>query len=342
MLAEVLFPRATSLQVGRIEPGEANVVIELCAVTPTAVCPQCQVESDRPHSHYYRFPADLPLPLMGWPVRLQIRVRRFFCDNEGCPKRTFAEQFLPLLARRARRTHRLTSTLEQVAFEVSAERGSRILAWTGIDTSPDRLLQLVRAAPEPEVKTPQVLGVDDWARKKGRSYGTLLIDLEGHQVVDVLPDRSAEALEKWLPEHPGVAIISRDRGPDYVKGATAGAPSAIQVVDRWHLLNNLREAVEVLLEDKPICLKAAAEKPEVTRLESTTTEAAGIVADANPAQVEPVVERPSPPVTKAEARKQARHAHKQERFDLVCQMHEQGLSNREISRQTKMSTRAIS
>jgi transposase len=129
MFAEILFPKATLLQVERVEPVETKVVIELLAVTPTAVCPQCQRESDRTHSRYHRFPADLPL--IGWPVRLQIRVRRFFCDNESCQKQTFAEQFPILLATRARRTHRLRSALEQVAFEVSSESGARILAATG-------------------------------------------------------------------------------------------------------------------------------------------------------------------------------------------------------------------
>ncbi|MCI0420219.1 MAG: ISL3 family transposase [Chloroflexi bacterium] len=340
MLTELLLPKATSLQVERIEPTETKMVLGLLATTSTAVCPTCQTASDRPHSYYYRFPADLPF--MGMPVRLQIRVRRFFCHNEGCQKQTFAEQFPALLATRARRTQRLKSTLEQIAFEVSAESGARLLAWVGIEASPDQLLGLIRATPEVAVETPRVLGVDDWAKRKGRSYGTILIDLEAHRVVDVLLERSAEAVETWLQEHPGVEIISRDRGNDYIKGITAGAPNAVQVADRWHLLSNLREAAELLLTDKPACLKAAADKPEVVQTElATTTETAGLVENAASVQAERAVEGAAP-TTKAEVRKQARHARKQERFDLVRQLHDQGLSDREISRQMKMSTRTIS
>jgi transposase len=118
--------------------------------------------------------------------------------------------FCPHLAKRARRTYRLTNLLEHIAFEVSAESGARILAWMGITVSPDSLLQLVRTTPESEVQTPRVLGVDDWAKKKGQSYGTILVNLETHQVADILPDRSAETITKWLQEHPGVEVISRD------------------------------------------------------------------------------------------------------------------------------------
>ena len=339
MVVDILFPNESLLHVENIIPTETTVVVELFSMQPTAVCPQCQIESARQHSHYFRFPADLPL--VGLALRLHIRVRRFFCDNDNCHKQTFAEQFLSLLAKRARRTYRLTNLLEHIAFEVSAESGARILAWMGITVSPDSLLQLVRTTPESEVQTPRVLGVDDWAKKKGQSYGTILVNLETHQVVDVLPDRSAETITKWLQEHPGVEVISRDRGTDYIKGVTAGAPNAIQVADRWHLLKNLREAVETLLGDKPVCLKAAANKLELLQTTSAINETAALL-DVNEIEATGAMsENSTPLLTRAEARKQARHARKQERFDLVHEMHEQGLSDREISRQMKMSTRTV-
>ena len=106
----------------------------------------------------------------------------------------------------------------------------------------DTLIRFIRKAPEPEVKTPRVLGVDEWSQRKGHSYGTILVDLEAHRPVDLLPDKSAESFAKWLREHPGVEIISRDRGKEYIKGATEGASEAIQVADRYHLLTNLRDA----------------------------------------------------------------------------------------------------
>ena len=124
----------------------------------------------------------------------------------------------------------MTTYLRQVAFVVGGEAGARLLHAVGILVSPDTLLRLIRNTPEPEVKTPRVLGVDDWAKRRGRlqriaprkghSYGTILVDLETQKPVDLLPDRKAASLEAWLKEHPGVEIISRDRSKEYIKGAT--------------------------------------------------------------------------------------------------------------------------
>jgi len=340
MLADILFPKATMLHIERVEPREAGVMMQLFARTTTAICPQCHQESARPHSYYYRSPADLPC--IGLPVRLRIRVRRFFCGNDQCSKRTFAEQFRALLPPHARRTERLSTTLEQISFEVSAESGSRILSWFGIGASPDLLLRLVRAALEQEVTTPRVLGVDDWAKRKGQTYGTILIDLEAHQVVDVLSERSAEALVNWLQEHPGVEIISRDRGTDYIKGATTGAPDAVQVADRWHLLKNLRDALERLLREKPACLKAVAEKPETLKKEPSVQEIADLDDIADTKEEKEITDECTPSPTRAEKRKKMHRARKQERFDQVHDLHKQGFSNRDIGRLMKMSTRTIS
>ena len=118
---------------------------------------------------------------------------------------------------------------------------------------------MVRKAPEKEVTTPTILGVDDWAIRKGNTYGTILIDLETHHPVDLLSERSADALAKWLQAHPGVKIISRDRSNEYAKGASNGAPDAQQVADQFHLVKNLREALELFLEQNRHCLQAAGE-----------------------------------------------------------------------------------
>jgi transposase len=114
--------------------------------------------------------------------------------------------------------------------------------------SADMLLRIIRQSDLLAMATPRVLGVDDWAWRKGRVYGTLLVDLEHHQVIDLLPDRTAGTLTAWLRAHPGVEIISRDRSTEYARGASEGAPDAVQVIDRWHLIKNLREAVERMLD----------------------------------------------------------------------------------------------
>jgi transposase len=126
-----------------------------------------------------------------------------------------------------------------------------------LSTSPDTLLRLIRATPDKPLTTPRILGVDDFAFRRRRTYGTILIDLEKRIPIDLLADREAATLAKWLQEHPGVEIISRDRGGDYAKGAKEGAPSAKQVADRWHLLKNLSETMQSYFLRKHVQLKAA-------------------------------------------------------------------------------------
>ncbi|WP_179131538.1 transposase, partial [Candidatus Entotheonella palauensis] len=240
--------------------------------------------------------------------------------------------FPGVVAPYARRTERRTEQLQEVAFALGGEAGARLLKSLGMPTSPDTLIRLICRAPELERVTPRVLGVDDWAKKKGLSYGTILVDLEAHCVVDLLDERSAESLSEWLQAHPGVEIISRDRGNEYIKGATEGAPEAIQVADRWHLLKNLREALERLLTEKPACLRAAAQQPEPEDEGENEPDAdCGEGVDVSfDTQLEPL--------TQAERQKPARHNRKQERRTL----HKEGLSMREIGRQLHMSYRTIS
>lgn len=256
MLTFLVFPHDWQLKLNSTEKRDGKVVISAHRTTNTSTCPDCHKCAHRVHGHYLRHPIDLPI--CGNPVQLTLTVRRFCCDNRRCRRTTFAERLESILPRYARRTHRLADVQQQVAFELGGRAGARLLSQMAMDASRDTLIRMIRFAACSSHSTPRVLGVDDWAFKKGQSYGTLLVDLETHQVVDLLPNRNAKSLAKWLAEHPGVEIISRDRGKEYIKGATDGAPKAIQVADRWHLLKNLREALVRVFEAKPDCLKAAA------------------------------------------------------------------------------------
>lgn len=256
MLIEFLWPAKADLAVDAIKVSHDKLLVVAHGTQETACCPNCQKTSARINSHYWRHPADLPC--IGYTVQLSLKVPRFFCENERCPRLTFAAKFPALLNAYARRTKRLAIQQQQVGFTVSAETGSRLLQVLGMLTSPDTLIRLVRQAPEPEVATPRVLGVDDWAFRKGQSYGTILVDLEKHQVIDLLSDRTAESLIKWLEEHPGIEVISRDRGSDYIEGATKGAPEATQIADRFHLFQNVVDTLKRALEKQPQKLREAA------------------------------------------------------------------------------------
>jgi transposase len=235
-------------EIQHIVSDENLLTITACALRSTSACPSCSQASTHVHSYYTRSPQDLPIS--GRPVRLVLRVRRFRCPNPQCPRQTFAER-LSQLPVSARQTSRLGVILESIAVVLSGQAGSRLTEQLAMPVSADTLLRRAKKK-GPTPPTPRVLGVDDFAFRRGHTYGTLLVNLENHQPVDVLEDRSAETFAEWLRQHPGVEIISRDRSKDYQRGATDSAPAAQQVIDRWHVLKNLREVVERFLNHTQI------------------------------------------------------------------------------------------
>lgn len=252
-----------NLLVEGVAPTGDVVVINARSRDPSAECPVCGTLSTKVQSYYERSLADLPWH--GVMVRLVVRVRRFFCPKAECPRVIFAERIPELAAPHARRTLRLTATLQTLGMALGGEGGARTAADLGIRTSPDTLLRVVRAAVPPAPTTPVILGVDDWAIRKGQHYGTIFVDLERHQPIDLVEGRDATTLANWLKDHPGVEVISRDRAGAYADGARQGAPNAEQVADRFHLLKNAREILESLLNRHIEVLRQAAKnvRPEV-------------------------------------------------------------------------------
>ena len=296
------------------------IVLVITPTSRSAPCPRCSHASDRIHSRYYRTLRDLPWADMA--VTLRVRVRRFRCTNPSCPQAIFAERFLNLAGVRARRTDRQKEALEYVGFALGGSAGARLASRIKLAASRSTIIRFVYKAPTPSLDTPQVLGVDDWARRKGQRYGTVLVDLQRHRPVDLLPERTAESFAAWLREHPGVEIISRDRGGSYADGGRKGAPNALQVADRFHLLVNVGEAVERVLSRKHACLKEAAAAVDRVAAEANDAE----VSTSSPAS-------PSEYVTRQEQVKQAHRARRLERYEAVMALYEQGASTRAISRE---------
>jgi transposase len=255
MLTNQLFPHLRSLQLQSVTIDGGTVIMTAVVKRRYARCPLCRRSSTRVHSQYRRLVADLPVSQRA--VVLVIQVRRFRCLSSKCPRRIFAERLADLVAPYARKSQGLRQALEYVAFVAGGEAGARLARHLGMHTSPDTLLRLIRAAPQPDPGQPTVIGIDDWAYKRGLRYGTIICDLERHRAIDLLPERTAESTVTWLEGHPEVEVIARDRSGLYADAATRGAPQAVQIADRWHLVDNLADALEKVLLHKRAALQEA-------------------------------------------------------------------------------------
>jgi transposase len=237
------------LVLDKVEQNEAGFVLEVSS-SQSPRCPDCGKRSRSFHSKYVRCLKDLPW--QGQSVRLRVTARRFRCRNPSCERRIFVERLPQIACVYARQTDRLREVIRCLGFVTGGLPGSRLLTRLAISVSDDTVLRLVKlsVAVESHDDGIRCLGVDDWAWRKGQDYGTILVDLERHRVVELLPERSAESLADWLMNNQTVSVISRDRSGLYAEGAALGAPSAQQVADRFHLLLNLSAAIERALEER--------------------------------------------------------------------------------------------
>lgn len=320
-----MFPEAflpdTKLKIvaAELDRDTATIQLRLRSQESAAVCPSCGQLSGQIHSEYERKLKDLPCS--GLTVLITLEVRRFFCKAEACPRKTFSERLPTLTQPYARYTNRLRIIVEMFGLLVGSSMGKRLLGLLEIPSSIWSILRLLRKAEISNRPTPRILGVDDWAIRRGHRYGTLLVNLETAEVVDVLLGREARTLADWLRDHPGVEVISRDRAEAYAEGARQGGPQAIQVADRWHLLKNLGEMLVRVFGHHHRELKTLAQN--------------AVVKQPLPAQTQPT---PLPVESVATVNPNSR---RYARFIHVHELHAQGFTVSAIARQTGMDRKTV-
>jgi transposase len=228
------------------------LLVHVTSRRTSSVCPLCREPSHAIDSFYQRKPMDLPCA--GRPIRLLLTVRKFFCREATCSRKVFTERLPELLEPSSRLTTRLRIAVQEIGLATCGKGGERLCPKLGIALSDATLLWSLQLVSLPAVGKVRIIGVDEWCWRRGQRYGTNLVDLEHHRVLDLLPDRRSETRKIWLEQHPELEISSRDRASSYADAARPGAPQARPVADRFHLIKNIREKLKDLLDRKRACL----------------------------------------------------------------------------------------
>jgi transposase len=322
-LSMTLLPESPGLRLENVAIDAETVSLSVASTRPSAACPVCENSSDRLHSHYLRTVTDLPWG--GRCVRLSLRVRRFRCSDPRCPRQIFAERLPRVVEPYARKTTRLREILLLVGFALGGEAGARLARRLGMKASSSTLLRSLHGAALPSFTPPEVIGVDDFALLKGRRYGTIVVDFERHRPIELLEGRSAEILAGWLKKFPKIRIVGRDRSTEYERAIEDGAPQAVEVLDRWHLLKNLRQSTEHVLESNS------------ARLSKITLPVKG-----DSGEEDTLAEHaPVPRSSKEQAASASYRSKMLARYRKVKKLHSQGMSMLAICRATGMSRGAV-
>ena len=350
-IVSLLFSLPDGIFISSVRATTTDLVVRIACRRPCAACPLCQQPSERVHGSYGRRVADLPCA--GRRVIFALTVRKFVCGAPTCPRKIFTERLPDLVQSYARMTNRLRDALIALGLANSAQVSERLAPSLGMMISAPTLLRRLRAVVCPPPVSVRILGVDDWAWKKGQTYGTILVDLEKRCPIELLPDRKEETLTAWLLTHPEIDVISRDRGGEYAAAAKKGAPQAQQIADKFHLVKNLRDGLKELMARKQKVL------PEVEEASSdgiplrAQGKRPASALEASPKPDEPEkqwrsmskeprhIAASSEHSSVAPSGSQVSRANRAARYEAVRALHQQAISAREIARRLHMSRQTV-
>jgi transposase len=319
------------LSVEWIEAQGELLSVGVVSLRAFSCCPQCREASAQIHSHYHRQLRDIPCG--GRKVILTLSVRKFFCCNPDCPQKIFTERLPTFVESSAQVTRRLFEAIQTIGLATGGELGARLCDHIGFHTSPTTILRRIMALPFHTVVQLSELGIDDWSFRRGRKFGTILVDLTTHTIIDLLPDRNAESAAAWMKKHPEIQVVSRDRGEDYASAARLGAPQAVQCADRFHLAQNLTAIVEVILARCASSIRKAGKEPDSAEEDMPNGEHEKQPLDRDSWH-------PAPDLHDANA-SLARHMERADRYQRLLELRSAGLTIEGIADCLAMSPRTV-
>ena len=323
MKLEAVLGLPEGLEVVSGEVADQVITLTIISTQQNPCCPLCGRSASRVHSHYRRQLTDMSCA--GRRVRFILHVRKFFCDEKTCVRKIFTERLVPFIQPWARVTTRFFQAMEQIGLATSGMLGARLGDRLGMQASWMTILRRMMVHPSASVEQVVQLGIDDFSFRRGRTFGTILVDLQSHQVIDLLPDRSVKTVSAWMSAHPEIRLVSRDRGGDYASAAATGAPQARQCADRFHILKNLGEALEgVLARHLAVHRRGQAEKSSVTPLSDAPSK--------QPPKLSP----------KAAQLQRAKREERLSRYQQVVTLHQQGFSQTAIANQVGIGHATVS